>query len=239
MRKNLVVAMGMALAAQLAFADDSWFCKEVSSQRAGNVIKSCGVGNGSDENAARAAAFENAKKEFGSVCTLSTDCRGRAISVTPERTTCEKEGAGYKCYRLIVFTIGNTVDDGATLAATGAAPGAMTPESSPTPASEATHLPDPLAKFEPIDIDQTESFKPFYYRDIASLPKIKVGMTKTKALAKFGKPSSVRESGGSVIVFYRERPFCEGERCSFRFDEKTGKVLSFADFKFEYTEVLK
>ena len=236
---SLIAALCLA---QGALAED-WMCKEVASQRSGNIIKSCGFGNGADENAARSSAFQHAKKEFGSICAISSDCRGRAISVQPERTSCEKDGAGYKCYRLIVFTIGEPVSD-PPMTLSGNAVGEPAPGPGEVPPAEPTPLADPLSKkelsrFEPIDIDQSESLKPFYYRDIASLPKIRVGMKKARALATFGKPHSVRTSGNSVVVYYRDRPFCDGGRCSFRFDEKTGRIISFSDFRYEYTEVLK
>jgi hypothetical protein len=249
---RLTAACLVAGICSVAAADEDWYCKEVATQRFGNVFRSCGVGEGADENAARRAAFENAKKEFGSICAISSDCRGRAIHVQPERTSCAKgTSAGYKCYRLIVFSVGDPVEH-PPMALTGNAVGEPAPlptaagksaKNGPTPTP--TPLVDPLsakqiALFEPVDIDDKESFKPFYYRDIAKFPKIRVGMPKAKVLARFGKPSSVRvSSGGTVMVFYRDRSFCDGGRCSFRFDEKTGQVIEFSDFRYEYTEALK
>ena len=229
---KLIALLALASFVSSAFAVEDWLCKEVASQRSGNLIKSCGVGIGADENEARATAFENAKKEFGRVCTISSDCRGRSITVQPERTSCEKDQGKCKCYRLIVFSIGDMVKD-AGFEATKEVTSADLVASSPTDAPPAKPV------YEPLNIDQKETLKPFFYREIASLPKIKVGMPKMKVLAKFGKPSSVRESEDSVLVHYKDKSFCESGRCSFRFDPKTGKVTTVSDFKFEYTEMLK
>jgi hypothetical protein len=222
----------------------------VATQRSGNVFRSCGIGTGDDENSARRMAFENAKKEFGSICAISSDCRGRAISVQPERTSCAKDSARFKCYRLIVFTVGEKVDhppmalsgdkvgEPVPVPATGKL--GQTEPPTPTPTLVDPLSPKSTALFEPIDIDEKDSFKPFYYRDIAKFPKIRVGLSKATVLARFGKPSSVRtNSGGTVIVYYRDRSFCDGGRCSVRFDEKTGQVIDFSDFRYEYTEALK
>lgn len=224
------------LACSIAGAAEDWFCKEVASQRSGNLVKSCGVGTGIDENAARSSAFENAKQEFGRLCTISADCRGRAVTVSPERTSCEKEEKNYKCYRMLVFAIGDPVKDNSPEWNGTTNPAAMGTEAPLGPVAKATEA---APRFEPVFLEQKETFKPFYYRDIASLPKITVGMAKKKALAKFGRPASVRELEDSVQVFYRDKSFCEGPRCSFKFDSKSGKVTAISDFRYEFTESLK
>lgn len=97
--------LGLLLLAQPTLAD-AWLCTEASSQRRGSSVYSCGVGIGKDENAARLNAFDNAKSEFKRICSASDDCKGHNITVSPERTSCDKNSDSYKCYRLIVFTIG-------------------------------------------------------------------------------------------------------------------------------------
>lgn len=89
------------------FAAENWLCTTESSQARGNQVFSCGIGYGRDEDAARTKAFESAKSEFNRLCEISSNCRGRTVSVDPKRTTCDGENGKYKCYRLIVFTIGD------------------------------------------------------------------------------------------------------------------------------------
>ncbi len=87
-----------------AFAATDWLCTEEASQRKGNAIYACGIGDGRDENEARSKAFLNAKAEFARICDASDDCRGHRVSAEPARTACE----GLRCYRLVVFTIGQS-----------------------------------------------------------------------------------------------------------------------------------
>ena len=88
-----------------AWTADDWLCKEASSQRRGNTIHACGIGLGADENAAHLTAFDNAEKEFLKVCSASADCSGHAANADPGRTTCERVPSGFKCYRMVVFSI--------------------------------------------------------------------------------------------------------------------------------------
>ena len=88
-----------------AFADD-WRCTDTATERAGNVFKACGVGEDKNEADARVFALQNAKLEFEELCSASDDCADQAITVTPRRTTCLKQGDTYKCYRLIEFSLG-------------------------------------------------------------------------------------------------------------------------------------
>jgi hypothetical protein len=81
-----------------------WLCTEESSQRRGDAIYACGIGAGKTESAARAAAFASAKAEFDRVCSSSDDCRGHKVSAEPRRTECREE-QGFKCYRLVAYTI--------------------------------------------------------------------------------------------------------------------------------------
>jgi hypothetical protein len=81
-----------------------WLCTEESSQRRGDAIYACGIGSGKTESAARAAAFASAKAEFQRICRSSDDCRGHKVSAEPRRTECREE-QGFKCYRLVVYSI--------------------------------------------------------------------------------------------------------------------------------------
>lgn len=96
----LILLSGLAHA-----APTEWLCTEEASQREGSVIKACGVGLGTTEAAARIAAFDRAKQEFMAVCNASFDCVGQGFTAHPKRTTCEQSGNGFKCYRLVSFTI--------------------------------------------------------------------------------------------------------------------------------------
>lgn len=80
---------------------DEWFCTEESSQRRGNAIVACGVGESPTESVARARSLAAAQAEFDAICNISYDCHGHQILVEPKRMTC-KDG---KCYRLVQFTI--------------------------------------------------------------------------------------------------------------------------------------
>ena len=88
-----------------AYSSNSWLCTEEASQRRGNSIYSCGIGEAGDEAEARLRALDSAKTEFSRLCEASDDCRGHKIDVEPGRTTCES-GERYKCYRLVIFKIG-------------------------------------------------------------------------------------------------------------------------------------
>jgi hypothetical protein len=91
-----------ALFALSSFAGPNWYCTEVASERSGDLIRACGVGEGRDENEARARAFENAKKEFANICRASDDCKTKKVSVNPQRSECSLEANGrFKCRRLI------------------------------------------------------------------------------------------------------------------------------------------
>ncbi len=98
-------------------AQDQWLCTEEASQRHNDTIFACGVGSGADEGEARLAAFDNSKAEFNRICDSSSDCAGHKITTLPRRTSCELVGSLIKCYRLILYTIGNDKADVAPVAA--------------------------------------------------------------------------------------------------------------------------
>lgn len=89
-----------------AFAAD-WFCTEVSLEQKGNSFYSCGIGEAEFEADARTAAFEAAKKEFANICRFTEGCyNGRLDSMTVGRTDCRAAQNGFKCYRLVIFSMG-------------------------------------------------------------------------------------------------------------------------------------
>lgn len=99
-------------------AGDQWLCTEEASQRSGDVISSCGIGESESEGEARSMAFDNAKAEFARICETSSDCVGHEISTHPKRTSCEQKNGKYKCYRLVQYAIGMTAIERAKIATT-------------------------------------------------------------------------------------------------------------------------
>lgn len=89
----------------IAHADENWLCTSEASQVQGDHVLSCGVGEAKTENVARDRAFESAHMEFRNLCKASSNCRGHAVNVEPRRTTCAETKNGYKCYRMLVFTV--------------------------------------------------------------------------------------------------------------------------------------
>lgn len=92
-----------------AFAQDQWLCTSQASQLRGNQVLSCGVGIGKDENEARSRAFDHAQAEFNRLCSASTTCGHQAYLIDPKRTTCGSNSYGWKCYRLLAYTLDKTV----------------------------------------------------------------------------------------------------------------------------------
>lgn len=192
-----------------------WLCQEEASQRHGNEIYACGIGAGKDENDARLDAFDNAKKEFERICQISDDCKGRMISVRPQRTACEQKPKNYSCHRLVVFEI---QERGA------ASIGSRNVTSAPA-------------------LDEAkEDFKPFKYQEIAHLPKLKRGMTKAQVLKIFGKPKNASPLlyGGHSFMF-KGRMCMDGSEhalCSVDFSP-AGRVSDYSHVNMDYTEDLK
>ena len=224
---------------------EGWLCTEAASQRSGDVIRSCGVGYGSDENGARRDAFDNARTEFSALCDVSDDCRGREVSVTPERTSCEPtvEG-GYKCYRLLVFTLGPGKSDREPMPVLAPKLNWVPPSPRlverlvPREAPVATPVPEPApVATAPPERKPERRLSIVPFRPAAGA-KIRLGMTKAEALKTFGRPDVVRESAHDVAVFYRGRAFCHGDACMFRFERETGRVIVYRDFRNEFTDAL-
>ena len=91
----------------VSLAKETWFCTETTSERIGNTIQACGIGEGNDENTAREASFKAAEKEFNNLCKMDDYCRTHKITVIPKRSSCEENKEHYKCYRMISFSISN------------------------------------------------------------------------------------------------------------------------------------
>lgn len=98
-------------AISIALANDGWLCMTESSQIQGNRVLACGIGIESDEAKARSRAAVNAKDEFNFLCGASDTCKDRQVNVDSGRTTCEKSGHAIKCYRLLVFIIGEKMPE--------------------------------------------------------------------------------------------------------------------------------
>ena len=228
-------------------SEHNWYCKEVASERKGDVINACGIGKAKEENEARTIAFENARKEFFRVCGMSESCSGHEVNITPERTTCEADGKSIKCYRLIVFKIGPKKVP--TQAVDESAPRAPTPATSAPAASLATSAPratpDPSATPEPEafqDVVIQEVFKPFVYTQIKTNPKVSVGMAKADLLRQFGAPERITEYRGmGGIITYTF--WYDGKMClpysSCHADLIDDQITGFRDFKPIYTDLLK
>lgn len=226
--------MLMLLVSTSAFAKEEWLCTEASSQRRGNSILACGVGEGRDESQARTKALDNSKQEFTKLCELSDDCKNHLITVQPERTTCEKDKRNYRCYRLIVFTIDE---------------GKKRESINPNLKSEGS--------------EGTEGFGSFSYNEIKHLPKIKIGMSKAELLKSFGPPKRVVpirmphlkiwEVSGSQYLY--EGPMCNqeyfsdleynlGDAGKYRSGQcgvgiHSDEVVYIQNFHYDYTEDLK
>lgn len=88
---------------------DDWRCTDQSTTRSRNVWMACGTGEYTDEGAAREKALANALNEFKQMCDLSSDCKGRELSVEPKRQTCQYTNYTYtgywKCYKLVQITV--------------------------------------------------------------------------------------------------------------------------------------
>lgn len=92
-------------------ANADWLCTEEASQRRDNSILACGVAVASNEDQARHQAFNNSQAEFNRVCNASDDCKGHQVKAIPQRTSCTETDEGYRCYRLVEFTIEEQLSD--------------------------------------------------------------------------------------------------------------------------------
>lgn len=83
-------------------AGGDWLCREAGSVRSGDVIESCGVGEGDTEADARQAALLHAYRELETVCAISARCRPYELEVAPLRTECVTWDDGRRvCYRAL------------------------------------------------------------------------------------------------------------------------------------------
>lgn len=88
-----------------SFNAHAWYCYEVASERNGNVINACGIGEAVDEDSARKVALNNAYKELDLICSHSADCSDKALDITPLRTECKKVEEIFRCHRGITAQI--------------------------------------------------------------------------------------------------------------------------------------
>lgn len=93
---------------------DQWFCTEQASEKNGSEVRACGVGRGNTEDKARSSAFAGAEAEFNNICRNSSDCINHAVTAEPKRMSCEQNNGKYKCYRLVVFVIGQELPQSQT-----------------------------------------------------------------------------------------------------------------------------
>lgn len=212
---QLILSLVFTLLLGVANAED-WLCKNESSQLVDGALQACGIGEGKDENEARAKAFENARAEFIRVCDASDTCKGRLVSVEPKRTTCEMQAKGNRCYRMVVFNVGSElVNDVA-----------------------AKKAKDGTASVQRIEVhDKREVFAPFVYESIADLPKVKAGMTKAELLSQFGAPIDVSKGFDGKDSWMFKGPMCMFDYCNVFV--RNGRVTDYSKFKPVYTEDLK
>ena len=171
MKLNLILIF-IFISATTVYAKEDWLCVQESSQIQNGTILACGIGEGKDEDAARAKAFDSAKAEFNRLCGASDACNGRRVTVEPQRTTCEQNIGGYKCYRLLVFSLGaqKNIKSSRSVASFN---------------SNVVDTPLPRLKGTP------DAFKPFVYEP--KLPHLFKGMKKKDLLAVFGAPRSISD----------------------------------------------
>ncbi len=85
----------------------AWYCNEVASERNGDTINACGIGEAEDEDVARKLALNNAYKELDLICSRSADCAGRGLEISPLRTDCKKVDLAFRCHRGITARVTN------------------------------------------------------------------------------------------------------------------------------------
>lgn len=102
----LFIILAILLASGKLHAADQWFCVDESAKREGNTLWVCGVGEGKTEHRSRYEALSEALGAFRSICLASADCDIVRVSVEPKRLSCTENSKGWKCYQLIVVTIG-------------------------------------------------------------------------------------------------------------------------------------
>jgi|GEM_PF-4091086 len=89
-------------------AEAGWFCEQAASEKNGNNIMACGIGEGASEDLARKLALESAFVELDSICERSIDCRTFETLIEPQRNDCQKKGEKYRCIRAILAIITGT-----------------------------------------------------------------------------------------------------------------------------------
>lgn len=106
----MIVSIFVALESR-ATDKESWFCTDDQSMKTGNTYIICGVGTSQTEGGARTNALNNSVNEFKTICELSSDCKGKNITVEPKRSSCfentKKDHSSFEnftCHRMFLFT---------------------------------------------------------------------------------------------------------------------------------------
>jgi hypothetical protein len=193
-----------------------WYCKSVASERIGNTVKSCGIGEGLSENDAREASFLNARKEFLNICQASDDCKSHLITIVPQRTSCEvSKDNKFICHRLLEFVIGEKVKD------------------------------SDKNKIEKIEEKKDISqIKPFYFEETLDYPKVYIGSSKKDVLKNFGIPHSVEQETWGLSIRYKctEVVFCASNNSyesAYIYFNKKDFVESMSNIHPNYSGLLK
>ncbi len=95
------VIIVLLLVSKSAFAE---LCTDANGELVGNTIRTCGIGSGATEQAARAEARKNAYVEFKGLCVLNTKCSENALETTPLKITCT-QSAVWNCKTVYEFTM--------------------------------------------------------------------------------------------------------------------------------------
>lgn len=110
--KTIIMMTLLLLASRgTAKAGEDWFCKTQASKTSAYIVEACGVGEATTESEARLKAFNAAATEFHNVCNESAVCSKREHEAETKRTTCEITKEGYKCFRMVRFTLGAEKDN--------------------------------------------------------------------------------------------------------------------------------
>lgn len=191
-----------------------WYCTDVASEKKGSAIWVCGIGQGQNEDVARTEAFNNARKEYMNICSISSDCQGRSVTVNPMRTSCEVNDGQVTCHRLIVFEI--TASKGSIEA-----------------------VQDRPMVFKPFEYKQIEQF-PKIKEGMKKSDVLKYFGEPMSVKQSYLLSTPVIDT---IIISYscKKVNFCAIYRdfAIVIINQKTDKVVSFSGFDYKYTELLK
>lgn len=97
-------------------AHADWFCTESAGKNSEGTYQVCGIGEDPSEAQARTLAFDAARAEFNRTCQEDLKCKSSSKSLELKRTECKKSPTGYKCYRMLEYTLTDTDPVSATSA---------------------------------------------------------------------------------------------------------------------------